>query len=77
MMKVVLAIDGGGSRTRCLAIDRCGRVLGRAESGPSNHLLVSSDIVRRSLDQAIGDTLRSSGHSADAVAVCVSRFGRS
>ena len=70
-MKVVLAIDGGGSRTRCLAIDREGRVLGRAESGPSNHLLVSDEIVRRSLAQAIDETLDASGVNREAVA-CVS-----
>jgi len=70
-MSVVLAIDGGGSRTRCLAIDRHGRVLGQAESGPSNHLLVSGEIVRRSLAEAINDTLKASGLNAEAVA-CIS-----
>ena len=70
-MSVILAIDGGGSRTRCLAMDRNGRVLGQAESGPSNHLLVSSEIVRRSLAEAINDTLRAAGVNAETVA-CVS-----
>jgi N-acetylglucosamine kinase-like BadF-type ATPase len=70
-MKVVLAIDGGGSRTRCLAIDPNGRVLGHAESGPSNHLLINVDIVRRSITEAIGEALSSSGLNNDAVA-CVS-----
>jgi N-acetylglucosamine kinase-like BadF-type ATPase len=70
-MKVVLAIDGGGSRTRCLAIDRNGHVVGRAETGPSNHLLVDSVIVRRSLAEAADTTLRCSGHSNKSVA-CVS-----
>ena len=70
-MSAVLAIDGGGSRTRCLAIDRRGRVLGKSESGPSNHLLVSGEIVRRSLAEAINDSLRSAGLNGDAVA-CVS-----
>lgn len=70
-MSVVLAIDGGGSRTRCLAIDRDARVLGHAETGPSNHLLVSGDVVRRSLAEAIANTLNSAGLDAEAVA-CVS-----
>jgi len=70
-MSVILAIDGGGSRTRCLAIDRGGRVLGRSETGPSNHLLVSGEVVRRSLAEAIDEALRSSGLNRDGVA-CVS-----
>ena len=70
-MRVVLAIDGGGSRTRCLAIDRDGRVLGRSESGPSNHLLVRSEIVRRSLAEGTDEALKSGGLNRDEVA-CVS-----
>ena len=70
-MKIVLAIDGGGSRTRCLAIDRQGQVLGQAQSGPSNHLLVAADVVRRSLAEAIDQTLRAGGFNPDEV-VCVS-----
>jgi N-acetylglucosamine kinase-like BadF-type ATPase len=56
-MEVILAIDGGGSRTRCLAIDKNGQVVSKSESGPSNHLLVAREVVRRSLDEAIAQTL--------------------
>jgi glucosamine kinase len=70
-MKVILAIDGGGSRTRCLAIDRRGRVVGQAERGPSNHLLVASDVVKDSLVEAIDQSLKSGGLNRDDV-VCVS-----
>ncbi|HEY8225891.1 MAG TPA: BadF/BadG/BcrA/BcrD ATPase family protein [Pyrinomonadaceae bacterium] len=52
-MSVVLAIDGGGSRTRCLAVNRAGKIIGEATSGPSNHLLVDKIIVARSLTEAI------------------------
>ena len=41
-MEIILAIDGGGSRTRCLAVNRLGQVIGAGESGPSNHLLVAA-----------------------------------
>jgi N-acetylglucosamine kinase len=57
MMNVMLAIDGGGSRTRCLAIDCAGCVVGRGESGASNHLLVDMGIVRASLNEAINAAL--------------------
>ncbi len=60
-MEIILAIDGGGSRTRCLAIHRSGHVIGESTSGPSNHLLVDRSIVKQSLDQAITETLVSAG----------------
>lgn len=70
-VKVILAIDGGGSRTRCLAIDQRGHVISQAETGPSNHLLVEAEIVARSLADAIDQTLSLGGLSHDNVA-CVS-----
>ena len=48
-MEIILAIDGGGSRTRCLAIDRDGHVVGEGTGGPANHLLVEAAVVARSL----------------------------
>lgn len=56
-MKVILAIDGGGSRTRCLAISREAKVLGAGAGGASNHLLVEKEIVRASLDEAVNAAL--------------------
>lgn len=70
-MKVVLAIDGGGSRTRCLAIDQRGRVVSQAETGPSNHLLVDAPVVATSLADAIDQTLKLGDLNRDAVA-CIS-----
>lgn len=51
-MKVMLAIDGGGSRTRCRAITRAGHTLGAGASGASNHLLVALEVVSASLEEA-------------------------
>ena len=56
-MNVILAIDGGGSRTRCLAIAHGGRVLSESETGPSNHLLVNRTVVKQSIENAIEQTL--------------------
>ncbi len=70
-MEIVLAIDGGGSRTRCLAVDRSGYVLGQGESGPSNHLLVHSEIVTQSLEEAIEEALEQALVDRRSV-VCVS-----
>lgn len=70
-MTVILAIDGGGSRTRCLAIDQHGRVVGASESGPSNHLQVSRDLVVRSLQEATASALAERALSREQV-ICVS-----
>lgn len=56
-MEIMLAIDGGGSRTRCRVMNREGHRLGSGESGPSNHLLVAAKIVKESLDEAINAAL--------------------
>jgi N-acetylglucosamine kinase-like BadF-type ATPase len=53
----MLAIDGGGSRTRCRAITRAGRTLGEGAGGASNHLLVALETVKASLEEAINAAL--------------------
>lgn len=70
-MEVILAIDGGGSRTRCLAVNTAGKILSEATSGPSNHLLVPMDVVLGSLKEAIDNTLTSGSLKKDQVA-CLS-----
>ena len=70
-MEVILAIDGGGSRTRCLALDSQGSVLGEGSGGPSNHLLVSRGTAKKSLADAISEACAPSGLKNDEV-VCVS-----
>ncbi len=70
-MKVLLAIDGGGSRTRCVVIDQQGRVVGSAESGPSNHLQVNQNVVIQSLQEATARALAQNRLLPEQV-VCVS-----
>jgi N-acetylglucosamine kinase-like BadF-type ATPase len=54
---VILAIDGGGTHTRCVAFDRDGRILGRGEGGPSNHLLIDHASARQALSAAVAAAL--------------------
>ena len=70
-MEIILAIDGGGSRTRCLAINREAKILGAGEGGASNHLLVDEKIVKASLDEAIKAALAQDALKRSNV-VCVS-----
>ncbi|HEX4997402.1 MAG TPA: BadF/BadG/BcrA/BcrD ATPase family protein [Terriglobia bacterium] len=48
-----LGIDGGGSRTRFLLVDRDDRELARVETGPSNWLSVGKTLAGESLSQGI------------------------
>jgi N-acetylglucosamine kinase-like BadF-type ATPase len=76
MMEVILAIDGGGSRTRCCAITRAGRTLGMSESRASNHLLVPAETVKASLAEAINTALiRSRLERSDVVCVSAGLAG--
>jgi N-acetylglucosamine kinase-like BadF-type ATPase len=70
-MEIILAIDGGGSRTRCLAVNREGQVVGAGESGPSNHLQVPRDVVLESLAEATSKALAPGALLPEQV-VCVS-----
>jgi glucosamine kinase len=71
MKEVILAIDGGGSRTRCLAINRETKIVGAGAGGASNHLLVNEKIVKASLDEAIKAALAQAGLKSPDVE-CVS-----
>lgn len=70
-MSVILAIDGGGTHTRCVAISLTGEVIGVGSGGASNHLLVDKTLVRSSLDDAIGKALSKAGMRTSEVE-CVS-----
>lgn len=68
-MKLILAIDGGGTRTRCRLIDGAGNTLGTGSGGPSNHLLVDRETVRRSLIDATAFALAGAGIQCDKVSI--------
>jgi glucosamine kinase len=57
-MEAILAIDGGATRTRCIAIDRSGKKLAEIEGGASNHLHEREDAVRAKLAELTAQTLK-------------------
>jgi N-acetylglucosamine kinase-like BadF-type ATPase len=65
--EILIAIDGGGTRTRCAAYDRTGTLLGEAETGASNHLVVDRATVLAALEKGIAGALRNA--AADAAEV--------
>jgi glucosamine kinase len=66
-MTLLLAIDGGGTRTRCLAIDRDGAVRGDGLGGPSNHLHVPIAEATQAIRDAVAGSLSTAGATRDDV----------
>ncbi len=58
---LVIALDGGGTHTTAIAVDRNGKIVGRAAGGPANHVLVPIDVVRTSLREAVGGAIEAAG----------------
>ncbi len=65
-MKVMLAIDGGGSRTRAGLYDASGALLAEADGGPANPVDIGVD---RCVDlvTSLGNSLRGTDDSSIAI----------
>jgi N-acetylglucosamine kinase len=58
---ILIAVDGGGTHTRCAAFDRTGKILAKVENGPSNHLVIDSECALSSLKDCVSQVLTESG----------------
>lgn len=67
---VVLAVDGGASKTDALLVTREGALLGRARGGPSNHQMVGMDAAMDALGQVIADVVADAGMDDLALPLC-------
>jgi N-acetylglucosamine kinase-like BadF-type ATPase len=66
--EIVVAIDGGGTRTRCVVADASGRVLGAGGAGPTNVVLRPPQEVKLMLEVAVKSALSEGGVRGDRVA---------
>lgn len=74
--KVVLGIDGGGTKTAAVVIDESGQVRGRAQAGSTNWNSVGREKARENLQRVIESALIEAGRSAVHVgAVCIGAAG--
>lgn len=73
MAKLLLGVDGGGTKTVALVADVEDRVLGRGVAGPSNIYAAGEAVAYASLDQAISQALSAAG--ATTSEVCGVCFG--
>lgn len=72
---IYLGIDGGTYKTRAMAMDEHGRILGSGEAGPSNYQVCGLDAAMNNIAMAIQGTLTVAGTSLGDVAHAV--FGLS
>ncbi len=67
---VVLAFDGGSTKTDVVLVSRQGAVLGRARVGPSNHQLVGLDGTVAALNDAVSAVLHAAQRPALPLPLC-------
>jgi len=71
-----LGVDGGGSKTICIAIDHEKKQIAKAISGSTNHNSVGTDIAAQNLLQGINECLTQAHANADQVsAICLCMSG--
>jgi N-acetylglucosamine kinase-like BadF-type ATPase len=51
--EILISVDGGGTHTTAIAVDRTGRIIGKGTGGPANHVLAPIEVVKGSLRDAI------------------------
>jgi N-acetylglucosamine kinase-like BadF-type ATPase len=65
----VLAVDGGSTKTDVMVVGIDGRVLGRAQVGPTSHQLVGLDAALATLDAGIAEAAGQAGLDRSALTV--------
>ena len=78
-MRFVLGFDGGGTKTDCVLMDSTGKIVSRAQAGPSNPLRVgfgaAIGAVRDAARRALADACNAIPHSSTASAICAGLAG--
>lgn len=59
-MRLVMAFDGGGTKTRCIIGDESGNILADSTTGPSNHQTVGPDETKNVLFKLYNKTINDS-----------------
>ncbi len=73
---IVLGVDGGGTKTSCVAVDRQGKVVGQGRAASSNRNSVGDDQARANLYQAMAEALQqATGHAQAVMAICLGMAG--
>lgn len=65
---VVLGVDGGGTKTVCIALDLAGKPLGEGRAGSSNRNSVGNETAQANVNRAIQTALQAAHRSLNQVA---------
>ncbi|MFO0723316.1 MAG: BadF/BadG/BcrA/BcrD ATPase family protein [Myxococcota bacterium] len=68
MSRLVLGVDGGGTKTQALVADEAGRILGEGRAGGSNYAAAGEEAAAQALRAAIDAALASAGGSQERLA---------
>lgn len=72
----VIGIDGGGTKTVCVVLDKRKTVIGQGRAGSCNRNSVGDESARANLTRAIQDALAAAGLPHEAInAVCIGSAG--
>lgn len=76
-MSYVLGIDGGGSKTICILMNRSRQVIGRGEAGSSNYQSIGIKAAKKSIETAIEKSLIASNltKNIEIKAICLGLAG--
>jgi N-acetylglucosamine kinase-like BadF-type ATPase len=71
-----LGIDGGGSKTDCVILNRDGGIVGAGRAGPANALRSGYEAAFRSISEGAAEALKNAHlHTGDVTGVCAGLAG--
>ena len=75
-MSIFVGVDGGGTKTKAVAIDQSKSVIGSSETGSTNQNSVGKDVAKANLHAAISAAVTAAGCTlGDIACLCLSMSG--
>jgi hypothetical protein len=75
-MSIFVGVDGGGTKTKAVAIDQSKSVIGSSETGSTNQNSVGKDVAKANLHAAISAAVSAAGRAlGDIACLCLSMSG--
>lgn len=69
--RIILALDAGGTATRCILATGEGDLLGFGVGGPANHILRGWETARESISRATNTALKAAGETGRRVSIAI------
>jgi len=73
---IYLGVDGGGTKTICIAVNHEKKQIGKATSGSTNQNSVGAEVAQQNLFQCINECLKQANTTADhVISICLCMSG--